>query len=182
MMVCGICRKADAAIRFGEAQMCLDCYNVEIAEELGVQAESYPETVSIRDGEGDSHVFVLKKRLDPEGIFMEAAEKGTGDYAFEIKGDLHGNQGELLLGLFAKIERGLAERFISDWELAGDRLAGTIAYDRDREELPLVVVDGKTYKWEEIGRMLARFEGFQLKLEMVDPLDEIRWEEKGKER
>lgn len=157
--------------------MCLNCYNQEMAEELGVQAESYPETVSIRDGEGEPHVFYLKKRLDPEGILMEAVEKGTGHCEFEVKGDLHGNQGELLLELFAKIERGLAERFILGEELASNRLAGTIAYDKDREEVPLVVVDGKRYKWEEIGQMLARFEGFQLKLEMVDPLDEIHWEE-----
>lgn len=157
--------------------MCLDCYNGEMAEELAVQAESYPETVSIRDGEGEPHVFHLKKRLESEGIFMEAVYKGTGHCAFEVKGDLHGNQGELLLGLLAKIERGLAERFILGEELASDRLAGTIAYDEDREEIPLVVVDGKAYKWEEIGRMLARFEGFQLKLEMVDPLDEVSWEE-----
>lgn len=150
--------------------MCLDCYNGAMAEELGVQAESYPESVTIRDGDGEPHVFHLKKRLDPEGIFMEATEKGTGHCAFEVKGDLHGNQGELLLGLLAKIERGLAERFILGKELASDRLAGIIAYDRDREEIPFVVVDGKTYKWEEIGQMLARFEGFQLKLEMVDPL------------
>lgn len=177
MMVCESCHKAEVSIRFGEAQMCLDCYNGEMAKELGVQAESYPETVSIRDGEGEPHVFHLKKRLDQEGIFMEAVEKGTGHCAFEIEGDLHGNQGELLLELFAKIERGLAERFVLAGELVSDRLAGTIAYDKDREEIPFVVVDGKTYKWEEIGQMLARFEGFQLKLEMVDPLDEIRWEE-----
>lgn len=131
--------------------MCLDCYNGEMAKELGVQAESYPETVSIRDGEGEPHVFYLKKRLDPEGIFMEAVENGTGHCAFEVKGDLYGNQGELLLGLLTKIERGLAERFILGEELTSDRLAGTIAYDKDWEEIPLVVVDGKTYKWEEIG-------------------------------
>lgn len=45
--------------------LCLSCYNSRMAEELGVEAESYPEGVTIRDGEGRPHPFRLRKRLDP---------------------------------------------------------------------------------------------------------------------
>ncbi|CEG22039.1 hypothetical protein BN1080_00959 [Planococcus massiliensis] len=47
------------------------------------------------------------------------------------------------------------------------------------DDVPLVVIDGTTYTWEEVGKMLMHYEGFQLKLEMVDSYDEIGWEDEG---
>jgi len=39
----------------------------------------------------------------------------------------------------------------------------------------LLVVDGKPYKWEEIGKILMSYEGFQVKIEAVDISDEFEW-------
>ena len=179
MSKCVRCEKREAYIQTGEAWICGDCYNKEMSVELGVKAESHPKAIVIHDSEGEPHMFGLKKRLDPEGIFMEAEELDRDGYQFELKGDLHGDQGELLLRLFGKIEQGMAERFIQDGHLADNRLAGRIGYDQEREGLPLIIVDGKAYSWEAIGRMLESYEGFQLKLEMIDPTDEVRWDEDG---
>ncbi|MGH2317027.1 DUF7713 domain-containing protein [Planococcus sp. SE5232] len=48
------------------------------------------------------------------------------------------------------------------------------------EDVPLLVVDGKSYTWEEIGKMLMAYEGFQFKLEMMDLHEEIEWEPDSK--
>lgn len=47
--------------------------------------------------------------------------------------------------------------------------------------MPLLVVDGNSYTWEEIGKMLMSYEGFQVKLEMMDPYKEIEWEQETEE-
>ena len=39
--------------------------------------------------------------------------------------------------------------------------------------LPLIVIDGKEIKWEDFGRMLMTYEGFNFKLEIFDRSDEI---------
>jgi len=45
-------------------------------------------------------------------------------------------------------------------------------YGRDSEPLPVVVIDGREFTWEEFGRMLLSFEGWQFRLEILDPTDE----------
>ena len=37
---------------------------------------------------------------------------------------------------------------------------------------PLLVVDGKRYSWDQLGRMLISFEGFHVKLEVFDKSEE----------
>ena len=39
--------------------------------------------------------------------------------------------------------------------------------------MPSVVVDGQEISWEEFGRMISSFEGWQFKLEILDRSDEL---------
>lgn len=185
MEECQLCGRDDAYIHFGEERICLACYNGKMTKELDVEAESYPEGVTIRDGRGEVHHFRLRKRLDPIGIFMEAEELGSAGYQFKVQGDLYGDQGELLLQLIAKAESGMANMYVERGQfpngqrydsIRNHRLVGRIEWNPDDEELPLLVVDGKTYTWEEIGKMLTAYEGFQVKLEMLDSYEEIEWD------
>jgi hypothetical protein len=41
------------------------------------------------------------------------------------------------------------------------------------EGMPLLVIDGREVSWEEFGRMLAAFEGWQFRMEIVDPSDGV---------
>ena len=40
--------------------------------------------------------------------------------------------------------------------------------DEENGRVPRLVVDGKGYSWDELGRMLMSFEGFRLKMEVYD--------------
>ena len=49
----------------------------------------------------------------------------------------------------------------------------TIESDDNYGHQPLIVIDGKEIKWDEFGRMLMTYEGFNFKLEIFDKSDEI---------
>ncbi|WP_088007069.1 DUF7686 domain-containing protein [Indiicoccus explosivorum] len=186
MASCQVCESEEPYIHFGEEHLCLNCFNGKMTEELGVEAESYPEEVVLRDGEGKSHRFRLRKRLDPIGIIMEAEELTAGGYQFTLHGELGADQGELLLQLIAKTERGMREKYVKQGRfpkgqpystLQNDRLAGRIEWNPSEEGVPLLAVDGESYRWGEIGRMLMTYEGFTVKIETLDPSEEVIWEE-----
>ena len=184
MSKCQECLQKEVFVHFDEEKLCLDCYNGRMEKQFGVAATRYPEGVSIRDGLGEVHHFQLRKRLDPIGIFMSAKEQKSGGYQFNVHGDLYGDQGELLLQLIDKAERGMTEMYVergmfpngqSTNAIKDSRLAGRVESNPADRDVPLLAVDGKSYTWEEVGNMLMSFEGFQIKLEMVDPYEEIVW-------
>lgn len=186
MTKCKECQQNGVYIHFGEEKLCLACCNLRMEKQFGVAATTYPEGVAIRGANGEVHHFLLRKRLDPLGIFMEAKEMTEGGYEFNVQDDLYSDQGELLLRLIAKAERGMAEIYVergtfpngqSYNSLRNDRLVGRIESDLTDERLPLLVINGKSYTWEEVGRMLMSYEGFQMKLEMLDSYEEVVWED-----
>ena len=184
MSNCQECLQKEVFVHFDEEKLCLDCYNGRMEKQFGVAATRYPEGVSIRDGLGEVHHFQLRKRLDPLGIFMEAEELESGGYDFKVQGDLCGDQGELLLKLIAKAERGMAERYVEKrtfpngqtyHSIKDNRLAGRVEWNQADRDKPLLAVDGQSYTWEEVGNMLMAYEGFQVKLEMKDSYEEVEW-------
>ena len=50
------------------------------------------------------------------------------------------------------------------------RLSGTIAHDG---RVPLLIIDGREITWDELGRMLMSFEGWQFKLTVADKSEEL---------
>ena len=61
------------------------------------------------------------------------------------------------------------------WQLTkGDRFVGRIEWDPDSDvRLPLVVIDGKAFTWEQVGHMLMTFEGFTLEARIRDTIEVI---------
>ncbi|HLY37498.1 MAG TPA: hypothetical protein VKU61_05645 [Candidatus Binatia bacterium] len=83
--------------------------------------------------------------------------------------------------LFERTRRALARTHIEE-TAHGPRIVdsadgwvvrGQIEWDDEEEgRVPRLVVDGKDYSWDELGRMLMSFEGFLLKLEVYDRSEE----------
>ena len=61
------------------------------------------------------------------------------------------------------------------WQLIeGDRFVGRIESDPDSDvRLPLVVIDGKAFTWEQVGHLLMTFEGFTLEARIRDTIELI---------
>ena len=53
-------------------------------------------------------------------------------------------------------------------------LRGTVGSDPDEDlRVPMIVIDGREISWDELGRMVAAFEGWQFKLEFRDRSEEV---------
>lgn len=64
------------------------------------------------------------------------------------------------------------ERTAHGWRVGPERrLVGRIEWDPTSEgRVPLLVVDGRSFTWEEVGRMLMTFEGFTLDARIEDTI------------
>ena len=59
-------------------------------------------------------------------------------------------------------------------ELKEDEVAGRFEYSETNDEIHSVIIDGKVFTWEQLGRMLRAYEGFQFKLKIYDITDDVR--------
>jgi hypothetical protein len=161
---------------------CTRCFNTRIA---GVDFE-HPnfEPVMLKDASGMSHEFHFTTRHGGAHLAVEAFEVEDGHpagYQFQVLGDPEEEPLAIFLQLFERMRRALARRHIENGDLGsqiaksgeGWVLRGQIDWDEDEDgRVPRLVVDGNSYTWDEIGRMLMAFEGFQVKMEVHDKSEE----------
>jgi hypothetical protein len=83
----------------------------------------------------------------------------------------------VLLGrLVEKMRRAPSVRHIDfhERQVIDSTVRGRIEWDESQAgHLPLVVVDGREVSWNDLGRMLMSMEGWQFRLEIADPSDEL---------
>jgi hypothetical protein len=163
-------------------RVCTRCFNTRIA---GVDFE-HPnfEPVMLKDASGMSHEFHFTTRHGGAHLAVEAFEVEDGHpagYQFQVLGDPEEEPLAIFLQLFERMRRALARRHIENGDLGsqiaksgeGWVLRGQIDWDEDEDgRVPRLVVDGNSYTWDEIGRMLMAFEGFQVKMEVHDKSEE----------
>jgi hypothetical protein len=172
------------SIEDGYRFLCMPCYNTEMAEYAGVEFE-HPQfqPVVVQDTVGRDHEFHFTTRLLGDRIAIDAHEVRDGEregYEFEqVELDPEGEPMEVLGRLLEKINRALSRRHIEAGEL-GLRIAdpgvvrGRIGWDDETNgEQPMLVIDGEEYTWEDLGRMCMSYEGWQFKLEIRDPSEEV---------
>jgi hypothetical protein len=134
------------------------------------------------DGRGTEHEFRFRTRLFGPGMAIDAFELRDGSpagYEFQVIGEPDDDPLELLGKLIGKMRRALALTHIEDTDhgpQVNDRLIlrGTVDSDPDEDHrVPMVVIDGREISWDELGRMVATFEGWQFKLEFRDRSEEV---------
>lgn len=61
------------------------------------------------------------------------------------------------------------------WQIGQtQRLVGRIQWDPDSDgAIPLLVIDGKPFSWDQVGRMLMAFEGFTIDARIEDSIEVI---------
>ena len=162
--------------------LCDKCYNLESAKSSGVENFQHHdfEPVRLVDCAGEAHEFHFRTRMFGTGVSINAFEvlNGQAGYRFQVIGDPAEDQMVLIGRLISKIRRALSVKHLKDTEF-GLRIEndlpvrGRIGWDPDEDgSIPLVVIDGREISWDEFGRMLMTFEGWQFKLELIDPSDE----------
>jgi len=175
----------------GYIRVCLHCYNKDMADSVGIDYDHIElQPISLEDIDGNEHKFLFTVRLMGDELVLKAHEDTQDDvcaYEFSMIGDHQDG----LFGLFAK----LYERMVNTlntrhiykntetggWQVQTDEdgedvVRGRIEPDMDSDDsitTPLIVVDGKKIPWKDFGRMLMTFEGFNFKLQIYDPNDEM---------
>ena len=83
------------------------------------------------------------------------------------------------LGLLERMRRALSTKHLTEGErgleIADHRVVrGRIEWDDAHNgRIPLLIIDGREIGWEEFGRMLMSFEGWQFRLNIADKSEEI---------
>jgi len=184
---CGACGKSLESfdtIHVGqEGPRCYGCFNRETAERLGIVFDNRAlQPIVVDDADGVPHTFTIRSMLVPTGHAMEALEivgDGRQGYRFSVLGTHEADARELFALLDAKMRREMAIRHVqrtaAGWQLTSDeRFVGRIEWDSDTDGvLPLIVIDGKRFTWEQVGRMLTTFEGFTLDARIKDTIEVV---------
>ena len=84
----------------------------------------------------------------------------------------------LLVRLIERMRRSLSVRYLESGEdsarIADQTVRGRIDWDPSGDgRTPLLVIDGREVSWDEFGRMLMSFEGWQFRLAIRDRSEEV---------
>ena len=161
--------------------LCLDCFNREMGPSVGVDIlpSQFP-CIQLADVDGKTHRFEFAVRVYPGGISIESwePESDTG-YRFQVLGDPADCEG-LYKEIVARMRKALRRKHLEVTSngdmIKGTRVRGRIEWDPEEGEygrIPLLIIDGKAYKWEEFGKMLSAYEGFQFKFDIVDRSEDL---------
>jgi hypothetical protein len=168
----------------GYKQVCYPCLNEEMAEAIGLERFEHVnfEPVGLTDCTGEVHEFHFRTNLFGPGVAIDAFELCNGDpagYPFQIIGEPEEDLLALLGRLIQKMRRALATKHLTEGRFGlqiADRgvVRGKIGADIDQDDrVPLLIIDGKEITWNEFGRMLMSFEGWQFKMELADKSEEL---------
>ena len=166
-------------------QLCNRCHNRVVAEATGLVGfeDARFDPMSLPDSSGKAHEFHFRTNLFLPGVAIDAFELRDGNragYSFQIIG----NPKEDLLVLFGrlieKMRRALAIKHLVNGEDGQLRIADNSVVrariewnEEDEGRTPMLVIDGEEIDWDEFGRMLMGFEGWQFKLRIADQSEEL---------
>ena len=168
----------------GYRKLCSRCFNTEVAQLAGLQGfeDAKFEAVGLADCTGELHEFHFRTHLFGTGVALDAFELRDGSpagYQFQIIGDPKDDLLVLLGRLIEKMRRALSVKHLTNGEhglqIADHQVVrGRIEWDDAHDgRVPLLVIDGREIDWDEFGRMLMGFEGWQFKLNIADKSEEL---------
>lgn len=171
------------SIEGGYRQLCSHCFNAEVASLNLLDGFENPRfyPVVMIDCAGEKHEFHFRTRLLGSVVSLEAFELKHGDpngYQFQILGEPEAELIALLGRLIERMRRSLAIKHLEQndhkLQIADRTVRGRINGDEtEAGRVPMLVIDGRDISWQEFGRMLMTFEGWQFRMEIHDRSDEV---------
>ena len=186
--VCGTTVQAYEIVSYGSMEqgyrkLCTRCFNTEVAGAMGLQGfESVRlDPVMMTDCAGERHEFHFQLRLLGSIVALDALEIRAGSpkgYQFQILGEPDDEPLSLLGRLIERMRRSLSVKHLVPSEqgpqIANQTVCGRIDWDETQDgRVPLLVIDGQEVSWDELGRMLMSFEGWQFRMVIRDRSEEM---------
>ena len=171
------------SIEQGYRELCNRCFNAEVASALGLErfenVRLHP--VVMTDCAGERHEFHFRMRLLGSMAALDAFELkagAPGGYQFQMLGKPDDEPLSLLGHLMERMRRSLSVKHLvrSEYgtQIADRTVCGRIEWDGSEDgRIPLLVIDGREVSWDDLGRMLMSFEGWQLRLAICDLSEEV---------
>jgi hypothetical protein len=171
------------SIEQGYRELCSRCFNTEVASALGLECfenvRLHP--VVMTDCAGERHEFHFRMRLLGSIAALDAFELAAGApgaYQFQIIGKPDDETLSLLGRLIERMRRSLSIKHLVRSEhgtqIADQTVCGRIEWDESEDgRVPLLVIDGQEVSWDEFGRMLMSFEGWQFRVAICDRSEEV---------
>jgi hypothetical protein len=139
------------------------------------------QPVVMTDCAGERHEFHFRMRLLGSMAALEAFELKAGEpggYQFQILGKPDDEALSLLGRLMERMRRSLSVKHLVRSEhgtqIADRTVCSRIEWDdSENGRVPLLVIDGQEVSWDELGRMLMSFEGWQFRLAICDRSEEV---------
>ena len=172
------------SIEGGYRDLCNRCFNQEVAAagEIDFSHVQF-ESLEMPDAAGKTHCFHFEVRLLGDRVALEAFELvggAPGGYQFQVLGDAEQDLFELMGQMVPRIRRLLAQQHLkTEPHMPGLHIAdflvrGRITWDDNEDgRLPMLVIDGREISWEQFGRMVMGFEGWQFRFEIRDRSQEV---------
>jgi hypothetical protein len=169
----------DAEITATKAKWLAD-FAATMPEAAAARTDDTPlQPIVMYDADGGSHTFTVRSRLRVmEALEVEASGRPLSPgYWFQVLGDHESDAWDLFRRLHVKMRREMTVRHIEltdlGWQIGqGQRIVGRIEWDPDTGgAVPLLVIDGKPFTWEQVGRMLMTFEGFTIDARIEDSIE-----------
>ncbi len=168
---------------YGDQQhLCMKCYNKMITDEFDFEFEhkKFPPT-TLEDSDGLQHEFHFSYQVVGDKISFSAVEVKGGEYEgymFKVLGSVdEGDLRSLYLRLFSKVCKELSRKHIEQtthgWHFTEDyTVRGRIEVEPEDTTTPVLVIDGKKISWEKFGRLITSCEGFTLKMQIFDSVED----------
>lgn len=191
MSACETCAAPTPAydtVHYGNSEcgyrlLCTQCFNAEVARAQGLDDFENVrfDQIVMTDCAGERHEFHFRTRLLGSMLALDAFELKGGNpagYQFQILGDAEADPMVLLAQLVERMRRSLSVKHLRQDKL-GPQIAkqcvrARIEWDDAHEgQQPLLVIDGQEVSWEEFGRMLMSFEGWQFRMDIGDRSEEL---------
>ncbi len=186
---CADCGAQPISMFLATVPLCDRCYDARIAAEHGwprLPEPPVPETLTGPDGR--RHRIAYRLWRSPGGIAVEAAEgdRSSDGYFAQVVGAHDADVSMLVERAKAAIRRRIGRLDLElssrgdHWIIAGDDLTGRLVW-RDDGQPYGVVVDGRHLSWDEFGRALEPFEGWEFRLSFGEGLSDDQDPERAAE-
>ena len=153
----------------GYRRICLDCFNRLMADEYAVvMPENVPEVLTFKGRGKKTHVFEIQFMIVGTGKSLTATEIGETKRIVDVWGDLDDDFEAMMKTLDKRIRKSLHVRYVDAKGIfKSQKAVGYISYNSVREDHD-VIIDGKPFTWEELGKNISCYEGWKIKIEFGD--------------
>jgi len=152
-----------------ESHLCLECNNKIQSDNLGIELpEIARHSFILTDCDQELHLFDSEYIITPMFKLLRCFERGPARYKCEVQDSLDADYKNMFAEMIRRLNKMLSTKYMEFGTWIDYNIYGHISVSQEKEQFE-IIVDGKPYTWEEIGKSLRDLDGFQIKIDTANP-------------